>query len=47
MVALLRRYVCGVCGRKITADQSVYSKFTRARYCADLRRCDNRKRRAR
>lgn len=28
------RYECGVCGKRITAEQAIYSRHTGARYCA-------------
>ena len=30
---LAPRYTCGLCGRKVTAEESVYSRFTGNRYC--------------
>lgn len=39
------RYPCGRCGRHQTADRMVWSRWTRARYCTDLKSCEKRARR--
>ena len=37
------RYECGVCGKRITAEQAIYSTHTKARYCAfDMAACRKR-----
>lgn len=28
-----RSYQCGICGEAVTADQAVYSRFTKRHYC--------------
>jgi DNA-directed RNA polymerase subunit RPC12/RpoP len=28
-----KRYVCAICGRRLNAEQAVYSRFTGNRYC--------------
>lgn len=38
-------YPCGRCGRKSTAEQMTYSRFTGRRYCHDTRACNARIRR--
>lgn len=44
------KYHCGRCGKKGTAEQMVYSRFSGNRYCIDLaacaRRAANRKKRS-
>lgn len=35
----IRTYRCGECGVKITAQESLYSRWTGAHYCADLVAC--------
>ncbi len=35
MVAVAtKRYACGLCGKRRSAEQMVFSTFTHARYCA-------------
>lgn len=36
------KYPCGKCGKRATAEQMLYSRFTHARYCTDLDACARR-----
>lgn len=36
------KHACARCGKKDLAERMVYSRFTRARYCADMTACDRR-----
>lgn len=40
-----RRYPCARCGRHHPADRMVYSTWTKARYCTDVKACEKRARR--
>ena len=44
-MAAPRRYACARCGRVELADRMLRSRFTRQRYCPDLKACERRARR--
>ena len=42
---MTRRFPCSRCGLKRTADQMVFSRFTRKHYCSALGDCERRAKR--
>jgi hypothetical protein len=40
------RHACEICGKKQTAPDLIYSRFTKSHYCRDFDACDRRKHRA-
>jgi len=40
-----RSYRCGCCGKRLKADQWIYSRWTGNRYCTDLDACTKRTKR--
>lgn len=44
-MAAVTRYACARCGKRQPADQMVYSRFTKNRYCRQLDDCARRAKR--
>lgn len=41
----MTKHECARCGKKQSAEQMTYSRFTQRRYCRDMAACDRRFRR--
>lgn len=41
-VATATKHSCARCGKRLRAEQMIYSRHTRARYCRDFGACDRR-----
>jgi hypothetical protein len=42
--AALTKYRCAICGTRLREGQYVYSRFTKKRYCLDVKRHTKKKR---
>lgn len=36
------KYECALCGKRVAADEAIFSSWTRRRFCRDTNACDNR-----
>ncbi len=47
-MANAKRYPCALCGRRLDAEQMIWSRYTKQRYCGiDLARCEDKAHRRR